>query len=251
MRELSLFTGAGGGVYGSKLLGWQTLGYVEWEDYPQRVIAQRIKDGIFDEAPIFTDVREFVQSGAARAYRGFVDVVSAGFPCQGFSQAGKGLAGKDPRNQWPATREVLREVEPELAWLENVPALLNHKYGQRILAELAEIFPNIRGACIGNNELGQGVCNSERLWILASKTNSAMLEGLDFQKYQITNPQESFRRQHSRAISEMLSQDDYTKLKRNSNAVADGKHRLKAIGNGQVPLTMACAYEILSGGVTK
>ena len=38
MRELSLFTGAGGGVLGSKLLGWETIGYVEWNDYCQRVL---------------------------------------------------------------------------------------------------------------------------------------------------------------------------------------------------------------------
>jgi site-specific DNA-cytosine methylase len=66
LRELSLFTGAGGGVLGTHhLLGWETIGYVEWNEYCQRVIAQRIEDGHLSRAPIFTDVREFVQSGAA------------------------------------------------------------------------------------------------------------------------------------------------------------------------------------------
>lgn len=55
MNELSLFTGAGGGVLASNLLGWTTIGYVEYDDYCQRVIAQRIKDGIFDEAPSNTE----------------------------------------------------------------------------------------------------------------------------------------------------------------------------------------------------
>ena len=84
MRELSLFSGAGGGLLGSKLLGWRTIGYVEWDKYCQQVIAARIADGHLDTAPIFTDIREFIQSGAVDQYRGFVDVVSAGFPCQGF-----------------------------------------------------------------------------------------------------------------------------------------------------------------------
>jgi hypothetical protein len=85
MRELSLFTGAGGGILGTHLLGWTPIGYVEWDDYCQRVLAARIADGLIPSAPIFGDVREFVQSGAAEQYRGFADVVSAGFPCQPFS----------------------------------------------------------------------------------------------------------------------------------------------------------------------
>jgi DNA (cytosine-5)-methyltransferase 1 len=75
MRELSLFSGAGGGLLGSHLLGWTPIGYVEWNDYCQRVIRQRIIDGILPNAPIFGDVRQFIQSGAASRYRGFVDVV--------------------------------------------------------------------------------------------------------------------------------------------------------------------------------
>lgn len=75
MNELSLFTGAGGGLLGTHLLGWNPIGYVEWNEYCQRVIAARIADGILPVAPIFTDVREFVQSGAAAEYRGVADVV--------------------------------------------------------------------------------------------------------------------------------------------------------------------------------
>ncbi len=92
MRELSLFTGAGGGLLGTKLLGWTHIGYVEVNEYCQQVIRARIEDGFLDRAPIFTDVREFVQSGAARQYRGFADVVSGGFPCQDISVAGGGQA---------------------------------------------------------------------------------------------------------------------------------------------------------------
>ena len=41
LRELSLFTGAGGGLLASKLLGWETIGYVEIEEYCQKIIAQK------------------------------------------------------------------------------------------------------------------------------------------------------------------------------------------------------------------
>ena len=78
MRELSLFTGAGGGILGSKLLGWKTVGYVEWEDYPQRVLAQRIEDGLIDDARGIG--RQYAVHSALRPY-------GAGPPCAGVIQA--------------------------------------------------------------------------------------------------------------------------------------------------------------------
>lgn len=80
LKELSLFSGAGGGLLAGRLLGWRTIGYVEFNDYCQRVIQQRIADGFLDDAPIFGDVREFKKGGYAEAYAGYVDVISGGFP---------------------------------------------------------------------------------------------------------------------------------------------------------------------------
>ena len=84
MWELSLFSGAGGGLLASKLLEWRTVGYVEFNEYCQRVIAARIADGHLDPAPIFGDIRAFIADGYAASYSGMVDVVSGGFPCQPF-----------------------------------------------------------------------------------------------------------------------------------------------------------------------
>jgi len=93
MLELSLFSGAGGGLLGSKILGWKTVGMVEYDEYCQRVIMQRQADGLLDQCPVFGDVREFIRDGYAASYTGMVDVVSAGFPCQPFSVAGKRQGG--------------------------------------------------------------------------------------------------------------------------------------------------------------
>jgi len=246
MNELSLFSGAGGGLLGTKLLGWNHIGYVEFNEYCQKVLQKRIEEGYLDEAPIFTDVREFLQSGAARQYRGFADVVTAGFPCQPFSVAGKQAAEDDERNMWPQTIEVIRQVRPRYVLLENVPGLLIQPYFRRILSDLAEIFPDIRGASFGNKDIGSGICNSERLWVVASTTNGSVLEGMDFQKTRVINSEKSFRRQYTRAVSSMLSQDDYTELKRNTHAVADGMEQLKAIGNGQIPIMAKTAWELLT-----
>ena len=85
MKELSLFSGAGGGLLGTKLLGWKTVGYVEWNEFCQKILSERIKEGILDEAPIFNDIKLFNSEGYASSYKGMVDVVTGGFPCQPFS----------------------------------------------------------------------------------------------------------------------------------------------------------------------
>ena len=179
MRELSLFSGAGGGLLASKyFLGWKTIGYVEYEEYCQKVLKQRIKDGLLDAAPIFGDIRLFIENGYARAYQGMVDVVSAGFPCPAFSVAGKRLAGKDPRNMWPETKEVIRIVKPKYAFLENVPGLLSASsevdelterpisYFGTVLRDLAEIGYDAKWMCLSAKEVG-ALHKRDRLWIVA------------------------------------------------------------------------------------
>lgn len=173
MNELSLFTGAGGGILGTHgLLGWKCRGYVEWEPYCQKVIAQRIQDGILDEAPIFGDVRAFVSDGYARRYRGMVDVVTGGFPCQPFSVAGKQKAGNDERDMWPATLSVVREVRPRFVFLENVPGLLagSHGYFGRILGGLAEAGYDARWCVLGADDVG-APHRRKRLWIVAHRND--------------------------------------------------------------------------------
>lgn len=164
LTELSLFSGAGGGLLATKhLLGWKTICYVEWDRYAIEVLKARIRDGYLDDAPIWDDCFTF----DGRPWAGLVDVVTAGFPCQPFSTAGKGLAENDPRNGWPAVIRILREVQPRYALLENVPGLLSKPYFRRILGELAQAGFNIEHDCISAEEIGANH-KRERLWIVAN-----------------------------------------------------------------------------------
>lgn len=164
MTELSLFSGAGGGLLGTKLLGFQCVGYVERDEYCQQVIRARIRDGYLDDAPIFPDVRAF----SGLPYRGRVDLLTAGFPCQPFSVAGKKRGADDERNMWPDTLRVLCEVRPRWALLENVPGLLGrHGYYGTILGELAEAGFHVRWDCVSAQECG-APHRRERLWMLVS-----------------------------------------------------------------------------------
>jgi DNA (cytosine-5)-methyltransferase 1 len=172
MRELSLFSGAGGGLLGTHLLGWRPVGYVEWDDYCQRIIAARIRDGYLPDAPIFGDIRAFNRDGYAEAYSGLVDVVTAGFPCQPFSSAGKQLGEDDPRNMWPATIATIRVVRPPFIFLENVPRLLSSGYFGTILGELAESGYDARWRVLSAAEVG-APHQRDRLWVVGQAQDVA------------------------------------------------------------------------------
>ena len=95
MNELALFAGAGGGILGGHLLGWRTVCAVEWEAYPASVLVARQNDKILPTFPIWDDVQTF----DGKPWRGIVDVVSGGFPCQDISAAGGGLESQEQEVQ--------------------------------------------------------------------------------------------------------------------------------------------------------
>ena len=172
MNELSLFTGAGGGVLGTKLLNnWRSVGYVEWDKYCQKIISQRIEDGFLDEAPIFGDIDHFIESGAAKKYAGYVDVVTAGFPCQPFSVAGNKKGKDDERNKWPQTLQCIRDIRPRYALLENVPGLLSSGYFGEILSSLAQAGYDARWCVLGADDVG-APHRRKRLWIKATSQDT-------------------------------------------------------------------------------
>jgi DNA (cytosine-5)-methyltransferase 1 len=260
MRSLDLFAGAGGGLLAGKLLGWTSIGYVEWEPYCQRVLQARIADGYLDAAPIFGDIRKFISEGYAASYTGMVDVLTAGFPCQPFSTAGFQLAENDPKNQWPATKDAIRIIRPKKVLLENVPGLLTTGYAAIVTADLASlgyVGRNIvlSAAAEGANHLRErvwfyGDSNShgepisakhdEASWLqeLAAHANSAQLERICLSNGIHQKHPNIGRSTWWQAEPGILRVDD---------GLADWvDERLQATGNGQVPIVAARAWQELS-----
>mgnify|MGYP003116584311 CR=1 FL=1 len=83
------------------------------------------EEGKLDAAPVFTDVKTFPY----RKFRGQVDILSGGFPCQPFSAAGKRQATEDPRHLFPYIAEGIRECQPRIVFLENVAGIISAKTG--------------------------------------------------------------------------------------------------------------------------
>jgi DNA (cytosine-5)-methyltransferase 1 len=254
VKELSLFTGAGGGLLGTHLLGWTPIGYVEFNDYCQRVLKARIEDGYIPDAPIFGDIKAFISEGYAESYQGMVDVVTAGFPCQPWSNAGA-ISGarkgaESGRNMWPETCSVLRVVQPRLALLENVPALISSGYFQRILAELAEIGYGVRWEIVSAATVGAPHIR-KRLWVLADADGSR-LQGRRktrayFENVGDEHPWHRFGQcGQTRFPSFNWSNQPY--MGGGVYGVASRVDRLKALGNGQVPAVVRAAWELLTQG---
>jgi DNA (cytosine-5)-methyltransferase 1 len=167
LNELALFAGAGGGILGGKLLGWRTICAVEWEPYPASVLAARQNDRILAPFPIWDDVCTF----DGRPWRGRVDVVSGGFPCQDISCAGKGVGIDGERSgMWVEMARIIREVAPRYVFVENSPMLTSRGLG-RVLGDLAEMGFNARWGVLGACDVG-APHKRERIWIMA---NSACL----------------------------------------------------------------------------
>lgn len=89
LNELGLFAGCGGGLLASRLLGWKTVCAVERDAYAASVLAQRQNDGLLEPFPIWSDVTSF----DGRRWRGIIDVVSGGFPCQDISVINRNAQG--------------------------------------------------------------------------------------------------------------------------------------------------------------
>jgi DNA (cytosine-5)-methyltransferase 1 len=99
---------------------YRTVCVLERETSVAGRMGQRIEEGSLPELAWWDDVATF----DGRPWRGIIQVVSAGFPCQPWSVAGKRGGKDDERWIWPRIAEIIEEIEPEIVFLENVPGLL-------------------------------------------------------------------------------------------------------------------------------
>lgn len=166
-NELALFAGAGGGILGGKLLGWRTVCAVEIDDYARRVLIARQDDGCLAPFPIWDDIRTF----DGRPWRGVVDIISGGFPCQDISAAGSGAGIDGARSGlWSEMARIIREVGPRHVLVENSPMLTSRGLG-RVLGDLASMGYNARWGVLGADAAG-APHERQRIWIVATLADS-------------------------------------------------------------------------------
>ena len=246
LNELALFAGAGGGILGGKLLGWRTVCAVEWEPYPASVLCARQNDGLLPPFPIWDDIQTF----DGNPWRGIVDVVSGGFPCQDISAAGKGAGIDGERSgMWGEMARVICEVRPRFVFVENSPMLTSRGLG-RVLGDLASMGFDARWGVLGAADVGANH-QRDRIWIVARDMAYTSEIGLCGQKAK--QRMEGFGFAECGVDKNWWSREPANVPRinqRNMDRMVDGMaarvDRLKAIGNGQVPLCAATAWRILN-----
>lgn len=163
MNELALFAGAGGGILGGHLLGWRTVCAVERDAYAAQVLAQRQNDGVLRPFPIWSDVCSF----DGKPWRGIVDVVSGGFPCQDISVAGSGAGLQGARSGlWSEFKRIIGEVRPKYVLIENSPALITRGLDS-VLSDLTSLWYDAEWMCLSASECGANH-KRDRIWIVAN-----------------------------------------------------------------------------------
>lgn len=160
MKHLSLFTGIGGIDLAAEWAGFESICMVERDKYCQKVLAKN-----FEGVKIHDDVTTF----DGLEYRGTIDLVSAGFPCQPHSVAGLRKASGDERDLWGEVVRILRETEPTWFLGENVPGLFASESGQffgRIINDLESLGYSVGWGCYGAKDVG-AVHKRDRVFIVA------------------------------------------------------------------------------------
>ena len=125
ITHLSLCTGYEGIGRGLRavLPNVREIAYVEIEAFAVANLVNKMETKQLDAAPIYTNLKTFPY----RKFRGQVDIISGGFPCQPFSQAGARKATEDPRHLFPYIAEGIRECQPRIVFLENVEGIISAK----------------------------------------------------------------------------------------------------------------------------
>lgn len=252
MRELHLFAGAGGGILGGILLGHTCVCAVEIEPYCRKVLLQRQRDGLLPRFPIWDDVRTF----DGRPWRGRVDVVCGGFPCQDISIAGNGDGITGERSGlWKEMVRVIGDVRSRYVFVENSPAITHRGLGV-VTGDLVKLGYDCAWGIFSAGELGFEH-ERQRFFLHADSdqgndigirmpNRSGQNQGLGKRIRRENSEQWKSRLCELDAMDVVSFCDSYAEGRRIFHGLANGMDRLGAIGNGQVPSVAALAWRTLT-----
>jgi DNA (cytosine-5)-methyltransferase 1 len=265
LNAIDLFSGYGGislalDKYTTPLL------YCEKEPYAQAILLSRMDDGTLPFAPIWNDVTTL----DGTKFRGLVDLIYGGFPCQDISVAGKGagLEGKRSGLFYEVAR-LIKEIKPSWVFLENVPAIRS-RGSIEVQETLASLGYGSRWLTLSAAEVGANH-RRERWFCLAhaygaghsrlpsrEETQVSVFGGNGkYTERDLPNTncpglqEEGSELLPTRTFKHGAFHPQWWKAEPNVGRVADGvafrPHRIKALGNGVVPLQVRTAFETLMG----
>ena len=234
MNGLALCAGVGGLELGIERVfdGYRTVAFVEGEAFAASNLVKKMEEGSLAPAPIWSDLRTF----DGIPWRGKVDVLSAGFPCQPFSIAGKREGVEDSRHLWPSVSSIIGQVRPSIIVLENVPGVIDAA-GLGIAGNLSQMGYDFAWGIVRASEAGAPHRRARFFGVaLNTNTNNTGRE----------KPRRTFSNDEKHKTSQC---GGWWKVEpgmgRVVDGVADWVDRLRACGNGVVPHQAELAIRIL------
>jgi DNA (cytosine-5)-methyltransferase 1 len=164
MRHGSLFSGIGGFDLAAEWMGWENKFHCEWNPFGQRVLKH-----YWPNAESFNDITKT----DFKKYANKIDILTGGFPCQPYSNAGQRKGKEDERHLWPQMLRAIREIKPKYIVGENVFGLLNWNGGMvfdEVHSDLESAGYEVQAVVIPAAAVNapQG---RDRVWFVASNTN--------------------------------------------------------------------------------
>jgi DNA (cytosine-5)-methyltransferase 1 len=170
MNHGSLFSGIGGFDLAAQWMGWNNVFHCEWNDFGKKVL-----NYYWPEAISYDDITKTDFT----IHRGRIDILTGGFPCQPYSQAGKRKGKDDDRHLWPEMLRAIQEIQPRYVVGENVRGITNWNGGlvfDEVQADLEaegyEVLPFLLPACAVN-----APHRRDRVWFVAHSYADGNLRG--------------------------------------------------------------------------
>ena len=167
MNQGSLFSGIGGFDLASEWMGWNNSFHCEWNEFGQRILKYYWPKAISYEDITKTDFT---------IWRGKIDVLTGGFPCQPYSHAGKRLGKDDDRHLWPEMLRAIREIAPEYVVAENVLGIVSWNDGlvfNEVQADLEAKGYEVQPCVLPAAGVGAPY-RRDRVWFIAHRSNSGI-----------------------------------------------------------------------------
>jgi DNA (cytosine-5)-methyltransferase 1 len=236
MRLLDLFAGIGGFSLAAHWMGWDTVAFVERDKFCQKVLRKNFGQDI--------DIHDDITTFSGQPFRGRVDIVTGGFPCQDISIAGKHAGIEGPRSSlWYEMLRVISEVRPRFVIVENVAA-----FRSRGLAQVLGDFASIRFDAEWGTFCGYHVglpMEGQRIFLVATPENDRRERRLDdsgtgyreFRYLKAVSASGDAFSDQGRFYQEVRAAE----FVRTANGLPDRVDRIKSLGNSIVP---QIAYEI-------
>lgn len=255
LTHVSLCSGIGGIDLAAEWAGFTTVAQCEIDEYASKVLAKNFKG-----VPNLHDIRT-VTNARLREHgidSNGITVLSAGFPCQPYSLAGKGKGDGDERDLWGEVARCIGEIKPRWFVGENTPGLFaraNQRYFKRILSDLAALGYSVSWGIWGACDVG-APHRRDRVFIIGRNVSDAAVERCGTDTVQRGDATESGRETFDKAIHIGRMQSDgvcgcisdtagvelgmqWWETEPNVGRVADGVphrvERLRCLGNAVVP----------------